>query len=134
MQYCQKFFFSKEEVFKSDLEMLKGAPPPSSLVDHTPHERELLQMFYSTISVDDLKRFERGKYFNARLIDFYLALLEKVSLVAYESYTFTRARGQKGAQLREPKKVKFFRTHVASLIDQPNKSKQLDLQLEDFFE
>lgn len=114
--------------------MLKGAPPPSSLVNHSPHERELLQMFYSTISVDDLKRLERGSYFNARVIDFYMALLEKVSLVAYESYTFTRARGKKGPQQREPKKVKFFRTSMAPLMDQPNKIKELERQLEDFFE
>ena len=91
-------------------------------------------MFHSTISLNDLKRFEAGTYYSSSILNFYMKLLEKVSLFAHENYTITKERGKKSAHLREPKKVKFFGTAMASLLEEPGRRKEVERQLEDFFE
>ena len=91
-------------------------------------------MFHSTVSLKDLKRFEAGTYYSSSIINFYMKLLEKVSLLAHESYAFTKERGKKSAQLREPKKVKFFNTSMTPLLEEPGRRKEVERELEDFFE
>lgn len=55
------------------------------------HIRELYEYFKGLIKLEDIVAFAEGTYFKENLVNIYLKMLEKASLVLQGSYNFHKA-------------------------------------------